>query len=74
MTDPIDLDAYRPHLVSKMLCTRCGHKWTAVHPVGTTGLECPNCHETEKAVPGGDLCQSIEHPVHETTSNDAQRD
>ena len=47
MTDPIDLDAYRPHEVSKMLCTRCGHKWTAVHPVGTTGLECPNCHEME---------------------------
>ncbi len=47
MTDPIDLDAYRPHEVSKMLCTRCGHKWTAVHPVGVTGLECPNCHEME---------------------------
>lgn len=45
MTDPIDLDAYRPHEVSKMQCTGCGHKWTAVHPVGTTGLECPNCHE-----------------------------
>ena len=45
MTDPIDLDAHRPHDVSKMLCTICWHKWTAVHPVGTTGLECPNCHE-----------------------------
>ncbi len=45
MSDPIDLDAHRPHEVSKMLCARCGHKWTAVHPVGTTGLECPNCHE-----------------------------
>jgi len=44
MSDPIDLDAHRPHEVSKMLCARCGHKWTAVHPVGTTGLECPNCH------------------------------
>lgn len=47
MTDPIDLDAYRPHEVSKMQCTGCGHKWTAVHPVGTTKLECPNCHEME---------------------------
>lgn len=47
MSDPIDLDAHRPHEVSKMLCARCGHKWTAVHPVGTTGLECPNCHEME---------------------------
>ncbi len=28
----------------------------------------------KEAVPGGDLCQSIEHPMHETTSNDAQRD
>lgn len=27
----------------------------------------------KEAVPGGDLCQSIEHPVHETTSNDAQK-
>lgn len=45
MTDPIDLDAYRPHEVSKVRCGNCGHKWTAVHPAGTTGLECPNCHE-----------------------------
>lgn len=27
----------------------------------------------KEAVPGGDLCQSIEHPMHETTSNDAQK-
>lgn len=59
MTDPIDLDAYRPHEVSKMLCTRCGHKWTAVHPVGVTGLECPNCHEMKGYGMSGDLEREV---------------
>ena len=39
--------------------TRCGHKWTAVHPVGTTGLECPNCHEMEWCGMGEDLEREV---------------
>ena len=32
----------RGWVTTKMLC-RCLHRWTAVHPVECTELECPNC-------------------------------
>lgn len=32
-----------PHLSGEAHCIYCDHKWTAVAPVGTTQLECPEC-------------------------------
>jgi len=37
------------HLSGDALCIECGHKWTAVVPVGTEEFECPSCH-THKGV------------------------
>lgn len=52
------------------LCGKHAHK-SQVLAIARKALE-DGLHK--EAVPGGDLCQSIEHPMHETTSNDAQRD
>ena len=44
----IDLEARRleksPHRAGGARCLNCKHEWSAVAPVGTTTLECPNCH------------------------------
>ncbi len=32
-----------PHIVSKVQCDICTHKWVAIRPVGLTELQCPNC-------------------------------
>jgi hypothetical protein len=36
-------EAKHPHATGEAFCMRCDHKWTAVAPVGTTVLECPDC-------------------------------
>lgn len=38
-----------PHLSGQARCLDCGHEWTAVAPVGTPVLDCPNC-ETNRGV------------------------
>lgn len=39
----VDLDAMRPHRTGAAECTECGHKWTAIAPIGTMPLQCPEC-------------------------------
>jgi Zn finger protein HypA/HybF involved in hydrogenase expression len=43
MSKVIDFQAFRPHLVGKATCLACSHEWTAVAPIGTLWLECPEC-------------------------------
>ena len=47
MSDVIDLDSKRnenrPHTSGPVVCLACRHRWIAVCPVGTIGLECPEC-------------------------------
>ena len=33
-----------PHLEGHVTCLNCQHGWHAVVPIGTLGLECPQCH------------------------------
>ena len=33
-----------PHSTGDAFCVQCDHSWIAVAPVGTTQLECPECH------------------------------
>lgn len=33
-----------PHMTGEAICTGCNKEWTAVAPVGTKELECPDCH------------------------------
>lgn len=33
-----------PHLVGKAICINCNHQWTAIAPVDTKWMECPECH------------------------------
>lgn len=35
---------YDPHGSGEAFCLQCHHEWIAVVPVGTTQLECPECH------------------------------
>ena len=30
-------------------CPKCGHTWEAVAPLGSTGIECPECHAIDMA-------------------------
>lgn len=43
MGEVIDFQAFRPHLVGKATCLACSHEWTAVAPIGTLWLTCPEC-------------------------------
>jgi len=33
-----------PHGTGEAFCFQCKHTWVAVAPVGSTQLECPECH------------------------------
>lgn len=50
-----------PHGVGEAFCMLCNHTWTAVAPIGTVQLECPECHtmkghfKFEFSPSGGDL-------------------
>lgn len=44
----IQLDDRRPVNTGLAFCLLCGHRWTAVAPIGTVFLECPLC----KAIKG----------------------
>ena len=44
MTKVVDIDTARPHVTNTIICDECSHKWVAVYPERTSGLECPNCH------------------------------
>jgi len=41
----IDIDKYRPHEVSEVICVRCCKRWISVRPKETLlkDIECPNC-------------------------------
>ena len=45
MSEVIDLDSFRPHKVSEVICVKCGKRWISVRPLRTLlkELECPNC-------------------------------
>jgi hypothetical protein len=44
----VDLQEFKhehsAHLSGECSCMLCRHKWVGVAPVGTTWLQCPNCH------------------------------
>lgn len=44
-TKIVDINEYKPHKVSEVICIKCAYRWLAVRPVGTLlkDLECPNC-------------------------------
>ena len=64
MTNIIDMDAYRPHCVSEVICIDCGHRYISVYPEGTwlKDLECPGCHKKGFIIKTG---QDIEEEVNE---------
>lgn len=41
----IDINEGKPHVVSEVICVKCGRRWIAVRPEGTLlkELECPDC-------------------------------
>lgn len=43
-----------PFLSGPVLCAICNHRWVAVRPADTTGLECPECHAAAGFDPGED--------------------
>ena len=44
LTTPAVGNSAEPYEASIVMCDLCTHKWVAVRPVGTSKLECPNCH------------------------------
>lgn len=40
----IELDAYRPHKVSELICVKCGKRFISCRPLGTKlkDMDCPN--------------------------------
>lgn len=55
MTKPIELDAFRPHLVGTALCVACSYMCVSVLPEVNGkkfDLECPRCKEMKMAFLG----------------------
>ena len=44
MGEVIELRRKDPHGQGEAFCYQCNHTWQAVAPIGTTQLECPECH------------------------------
>ncbi|MDD4225967.1 MAG: hypothetical protein PHU98_06225 [Mariniphaga sp.] len=44
LTTPAVGNSAEQYEASRVMCDICMHKWVAVRPVGTSNLECPNCH------------------------------
>lgn len=45
MNNIVDLfTRLQPHVTGEAFCLQCDHWWVAVAEVGTTRLECPECH------------------------------
>ena len=44
---PTEQDRGRGWVTRPCRCPDCGHRWQAVAPVGSTGIECPKCHSAE---------------------------
>lgn len=44
MDNVVELDSYRPHSAGEAKCLACQHTWQAIALLGTTDLECPECH------------------------------
>jgi hypothetical protein len=46
MTVVFQIDDYRPHRTSPMVCRTCHERWIAVYPIGVRlPVECPRCRE-----------------------------
>ena len=45
MNTTTDINDYRPHTYSEVMCVKCLSRWIAVRPTGTMlkELECTNC-------------------------------
>ena len=57
-------EAKDPHVSGKARCLHCRHEWTAVAPVGTYELECPECHLLKGVMVGMcDLAEGTERWV-----------
>lgn len=43
--DVVSIDERMPHVVSEVICVKCGHRWIAVRPAATylKDLECAQC-------------------------------
>ena len=41
----LSIDENKPHVVSEVICVKCGKRWISVRPckVLLKELECPNC-------------------------------
>lgn len=39
----IDLLSRQPHMTGTARCLHCKHEWTAVAPLGSMTMECPEC-------------------------------
>lgn len=43
MSNIVEFTPKDEHVTGPAICSACGHKWQAVSPAGTCGLECPDC-------------------------------
>lgn len=55
-----NIDDARLHMVSEVICVKCGHRWIAVRPYNTKlrELECPKCTKQGYAIETGEEVQS----------------
>lgn len=55
----IDIDEYRPHVVSEVICVKCLERWISVRPESTwlKDLQCPKCKRTGYVIETGEYLE-----------------
>lgn len=59
----IELDEYRPHIVSEVVCLKCLHRWIDVRPEGTPlkNLECGFCGKIGYVIETGEVMNADDY-------------
>lgn len=52
----IDIDEYRPHVVSEVICVKCLKRWISARPESTLlkDLQCPKCKRAGYVIETGE--------------------
>ena len=62
MAKEINIDEYKPHRVSEVICINCKYRWIAVRLVKSKlkDLECAGCHKQGYVIETGQIFEDDE--------------
>lgn len=57
----IDINKDKPHIVSELICVKCGSRWIGTRPLETLlkNIECPSCNKDGGVIETGQDMEEI---------------